>query len=161
MAKHFLNTNDEDFEFVLIGIISAENQYSMISRINDALGINLYLSDYIPFHLKESRLFKFSLFRFVDEELNLEYCFIPNTSNFDEPSTNTANQNDLFSGLDIDESTKLIKELPKTNYFLILKGESLHTYEHKIMDRLKNIPEIIQLQAIEPNELPSRRNLIF
>ncbi len=161
MAKHILNTTEDDFDFVLTGIICSENQYYLAGKISDVLGINLFLSDYIPFNLKNGNLFKFSLYRFVDEELNLEYFFIPNNSNFEELNLNVASQDDLFAGQEVEESVKLIKELPKTNYFLILKGENLHAFQYKILDRLKTIPEIIQLQDLEPNDLVSKRNLIF
>ena len=161
MVKHFLNTNEDDLDFVLIGITCLENQYSVAGLIDNALKIKLFLSDYIPFNLKEGRIFKFSLFRFPDEELGLEYFFIPNSSNFEEPNIYPSEKDDLFAGLDVDESVKLIKELPKTDYFLILKGEDLHNYQYKIIDKLKNYPEIIQIQAIEPQDLPSKRNLIF
>lgn len=162
MAKYVLNSSEDDLDFVLIGITCLESQYTVSALIDDALKINLFLSDYIPFNLKEGRIFKFSLYRFLDEELGLEYYFIPNTSNFEEPNINTSNsKNDLFSGIDVDESVKLIKELPKTDYFLILKGEDLHNYQYKIIDKLKTFPEIIQIQAIEPQDLPSKRNLIF
>lgn len=161
MAKHVLNIQEDDLDFVVIGISCLENQYFVSALIDNALKINLFLSDYVPFNLKEGRIFKFSLFRFMDEELGLEYFFIPNTSNFEEPNMNASGKNDLFADIDVDESTKLIKELPKTDYFLILKGEDLHNYQFKIIDKLKACPEIIQVQAIEPYELPSRRNLIF
>jgi hypothetical protein len=161
VAKHILNSNDEDFDFVLIGITCPENQYQVLSLVNDALKTNLFLSDYIPFNLKDGKLFRFSLYRFTDEEIGLEYFFIPNTSNFDEPNINNPVVNDLFAEINVDESVKLIKELPKTDYFLILKGEDLHRHQFKIIERLKTIGEIVQIQSIEPRELPSKRNLIF
>jgi len=162
VAKYVLNSSEDDLDFVLIGITCLENQYSAAALLDDALKIKLFLSDHIPFNLKEGRVFKFSLFRFLDEELGLEYFFIPNTSNFEEPNINTpTDKNDLFSGIDVDESVKLIKELPKTDFFLILKGEDLHKHQFKIIERLKNYPDIIQIQAIEPHDLPSKRNLIF
>jgi len=97
----------------------------------------------------------------MDEDLGLEYFLIPNTSNLEDPNLNTVGANNLFTGLDIDESVKLVKELPKTDYFLIIKGEDLHYYQFKIMEKLKTIPEILQVQTIEANDLPSKRNLIF
>jgi hypothetical protein len=161
VAKHFLNTGDEVFDFVLVGITCPENQYRLVSLLNDTLGINLFLSDYPPFNLKDGKLFRFSLYRYLDEELGLDYSFIPNTSNFNEPNPNTVQTGDLFSELEVDESVRLVKELPKTDYFLILKGEDLHNVQFKIMELLKTIDEIIQLQAIEPHDLQSKRNLIF
>lgn len=162
MAKHILNTGADDFDFVLLGISSSESQYRMVSLINDALGIDLFLSDYLPFSLKDSKVFRFSLYRFNDEELRLEYFFIPNNSNFDEPDASPSKDGaGLFSGLDVEEAVKLIKELPKTDFFLLLKGEDLHHVQFKIAERLKKIEAIVQLQTIEAHDLPSRRNLIF
>ncbi len=161
MAKYILNNHQDDFDFVLIGITCPENQYYVASLIDDVLKIKLFLSDFVPFNLKEGRLFKFSLFRFLDEDLGLEYYFVPNTSNFEEPNMNAGTSADLFAGQDVDESVKLIKELPKTDYFLILKGEDLFNYQYKVIEKLKTLPDIIQIQAIEAHDLPSKRNLIF
>ena len=161
MAKHFLNTGEDELNFALIGIACAEDQYRMVSLLNDALNINLSLSDYLPLLAKDDKVFKFSLFRFVDEDLRLEFNCIPNNSNFDEPHIEQAQSLDLFNGLKLDESSKLIRELPKTDYFLILKGDETHSYQFKIIDKLKKIPDIIQIQTIEPQELSSRKNLIF
>ncbi len=162
MAKHVLQNSDDEIDFVLIGITCPENQYVLASLLDQTLHIQLRLSDYIPFALKDSRLFHFSLYHFLDEDIGLEYFFISNASNFEEPKlVEPSPGDDLFSGLDVDESVKLIKELPKTDYFLILKGEDLHNYQFKIIQRLKTLSEIIQVQAIEPIDLPSRRNLIF
>lgn len=162
MAKHVLQNSDDEIDFVLIGLTSSENQYVLASLVDHTLNIRLRLSENVPFALKDSKLFHFALYHFLDEEIGLEYFFISNSSNFEEPNPNSSGTaNDLFSGVEIDESVKLIKELPKTDYFLILKGEDLHNYQFKIIQKLKALPEIIQIQAIEPVDLPSRRNLIF
>lgn len=161
MAKHVLNTSQDDLDFALLGISSLENQYAMLARINDVLRTSLVLSDYIPYSLKDGKIFRFSLYHFMDEDLGLEYFMIPNASNFEEPNMNASGTNDLFSGMDVDESVKLVKELPKTDYFLILKGEDIHQYKFKVLDKLKAIEEVIQVQTIEAADLPSRRNLIF
>lgn len=161
MAKHVLNTGAEDYDFVLIGITCSENQYFLSTAIGDALNISFFLSDYVPFSLKEGKIFRFSLFRFLDEELGVEYFFVPNASNFEDVNPNAPASDNLFSGLEVEETVRLIKELPKTDYFIILKGENIHNVQFKIIDRLKTIPEIIQIQLIEANELASKRNLIF
>lgn len=162
MAKHVLHNSDDEIDFVLIGITCTENQYVLASLIDRTLHLQLRLSDHVPFALKDSKLFHFSLYHFLDEEMGLEYYFISNTSNFEAPREGEQREAlDLFSGQEVDESVKLIKELPKTDYFLILKGEDLHNYQFKVIQKLKTLPEIIQVQAIEPIDLPSRRNLIF
>ena len=161
MAKYLLNTNEEELIFTLIGITCSEDQYRLISLINDQLNINLVLSDYLPLITKDDRVFKFSLFKFIDEDLRLEYNLIPNTSNFEEPKLSNSQMTDLFSGFNLEESSKLIKELPKTDYFLILKGDETHLFQFKIIEKLKNINEIIQIQTIEQHDLSSKKNLIF
>ncbi|MBA3663455.1 MAG: IPExxxVDY family protein [Bacteroidetes bacterium] len=161
MAKHTLNTSSDDLDFVLIGITSAENQYSLVTSINRAIGIDLALGDNIPYNLKGGKLFYFSLFRYVSEEMGLEYFLIPNASNLEINRDDGAGAGDLFSEHTVEESTRLVKELPKTDYFIILKGEDLHLFQFKIIENLKTIQEIIQVQNIEPNDLPSKMNLVF
>ncbi len=164
MAKHFLNNNRDDLDFVLIGLMSSENQYSIVSSVNKALGTEFALSDNIPFNLKDGKLFNFSLFRYVSEEFGLEYFLIPNNSNFEEARFDASNGDivaDLFAEFKVEESTKLIKELPKTDYFIILKGEDLHLFQFKIVEQLKTIKDILQVQSIEPRDLPSKMNLVF
>jgi hypothetical protein len=160
MAKHFLSSSDDELDFVLTAITCSEDQYAVTALIDRALDIHLRLSDFVPFNLKEGRVFKFSLYRFLDEELGLEYCLVSNSSNFEEPNINVQDSG-LFSGIDVEESVKLIKEMPKTDYFLLLKGDDLHNYQFKIIDALKKIPEILQVTPVEPHLLASRRNLIF
>jgi hypothetical protein len=160
LAKYVLNSGD-DYDFILLGIVCPEDQYRMCSLLNDALRIDLRLSDFVPLILKGGKVFNFSLFRFADEELGLEYFFVSNTSNFEQPSTVQQGGNGVFSELEVDESARLVKELPRTDYFLILKGENLHNRQFKVIDAIKTIAEIIQVQSIQPNELASRRNLIF
>ncbi len=161
MAKIILNTSEDYFDFMLFGIVCQENQYHIVSAINQYLKINLCLTDFLPFNLKDGKLFNFSLYSFQEEDLGITFQLIPNHSNFEEPNINDIKSNDLFAEVDVDESVKLIKELSKTDYFLLVKGEDIHIYQTKIIDKLKLISEIIQVQFIEANELTSKRNLIF
>lgn len=161
MAKHTLNTGGGELDFLLIGLMSQDNLYSAVSAVNDAIGTDLALSDNIPYNLKEGKLFYFSLFYCASEEFGLEYYFIPNSSNLDSAGEKNTSGGDLFSELKVEESTKLIKELPKTDYFLIVKGDDLHLHQFKIAEKLKGAPGILQVQIIEQKELPSRMNLVF
>ncbi|MBK9285421.1 MAG: IPExxxVDY family protein [Sphingobacteriaceae bacterium] len=161
MAKYVLNNSEENFNFLLFGIISEENQYSIVSKINRTLVIDLALSDNISYNLKPGNVFSFSLFKYFDEELGLEINLIANVSNLETQKSQEGKADDLFSGTAVEESAKLIKELPKINYFILIKGEDLHLYKFKIADKLKSIKEILQIQHIEPQQLSSRSNLVF
>jgi hypothetical protein len=160
MAKHILQNSDADLDFVLVGITSFCDQYEIIAVVDDTLKTKFFLSDYIPFGLKDGNLFKFSLYKYLDEELGLEYYLIPNSSNFEEPKE-TFQTNLLFDRMDVETSVRLVKELPKTDYFLVLKGEDLLNYQFRIVELLRKCPGVISATALDPMDLPSRRNLIF
>jgi hypothetical protein len=161
LAKHVLHNAGEDFNFLLFGLVCLEDQYRTVSLVNDALNIDLQLVHFLPYSLKDGKIFNFSLYGYEDEELYLEFSLIPNTSNFDEPRTNGPDAQDLFSGQTVDETVRLIKELPRTDYFLIVKGEELHHYEFRISEALRGVPGFLQIQTIRPDELQSKRNLLF
>lgn len=162
MAKHILHNDVDLFDFVLIGIACPENQYVIINNINLHLNINLSLSQTLKFDLKKHDLFEFSLFHYVDEELGLEYSVVPNKSNY-RPMQNKDAGFDLFANSDqvIEETALLINELPHTNYFFILKGESAIHEQYNVFKLLKSIPVINQVHEIIPDKLPSKNNLIF
>lgn len=163
MAKYTLNSDPEDFNFLLFGIASSENQYVLASTINSALGIDLRLSNYIDLSHRMGKDFKFSFFDYLDEEFNLEYNLIPNKSNNVAKEKTEKQDGDLFSMFNenVDESSRLIPELTKTDYLLLIKGDEHYNFTYKITDALKKIPEIISLQEIIPEKLANKNNLIF
>ncbi len=160
IIKHNLLSTDGDFDFVLFGITCLQSTYEVVSKINEHLQIDLCLQSILPYNLKGGKLFNFCLFDYYDEHFNLHYNFIPNASN-SEDAFNSSPSTDLFTEQNIEESVRLIKELPKTDYFLIIKGEELHLSQFKILEKLKQEESFIQLQTIEIDDLPSKRNLVF
>jgi hypothetical protein len=160
LAKHTLDSEAGDYEFALLGITCAEDQYRVVSLVNDYLGISMRLSSYVPMTLKKGQVYSFSLYRHEDENVGLEYFLLPNSSNFEPPGSRTSG-GDLFAGQDVDESTRLIRELPTTDYFLMLKGELREAYKYKVLTILREVEDFTQVQTIEPETLHSKRNLIF
>ncbi|MGE0568952.1 MAG: IPExxxVDY family protein [Bacteroidia bacterium] len=162
MAKLSLHSDDSIFDFVLLGISSQENQYVLVSVINDFLNIELELNRFIPLILKSSDLFEFSQYRYIDENHALEYYFLPNRSNHrnerKKPQTS-----DLFSEIkhSIDESVLLIPELKQTDFFILIKGEKAEYYKTKLFELLKSTPYIDTVHEIIPEKLASRNNLVF
>jgi hypothetical protein len=106
-------------------------------------------------------VFYFSLFSYDDKDFGINYLFVPNTSNFDPPLAAESESGGLFTGLDVEERAKLIKELPLTDYFLILKGEEVQKYRHLIIERLKKTEGVLRIQNIDVADLPSKSNLVF
>lgn len=162
MAKaHVLNINEEDYEFALLGLSILKDQYETAISLNETLLIHLELNNHFSLALKDNKLFSFSLFSYLDKDFGIEYLLIPNASNFEKPNFNTVGNLDLFSEIAVEERSLLIKELPKTDYFLILKGEEIEAHKHKVIQRIKTINELLSVQLIDVSDLPSRSNLVF
>jgi hypothetical protein len=162
VAKHVLHNDVNFFDFVLIGISSVEDQYVVVNNINQTLNIDLALSHHLRSASKNTDLFDFSVYAFIDEDLGLEYYVIPNKSNH-RPKQKTSPSKDLFSDSkqNIEQSILLIAELPRTNYFLLLKGESAIHEQYNVFTMLRKIDCIEQVHKIIPEKLASRNNLIF
>jgi hypothetical protein len=162
MAKYTLQNDLNIFDFVLLGIASPENQYVLVNAVNFDLCISLELHQVLKISQKHGRLFDFSLYGFVDEDMGLEYYLLPNKSNY-QPKTGNEKPNDLFasSNQQVEEAALLVPELPHTNYFLILKGESAFHEQYEIFKYLKKVHGIQQVHEIIPERLPSKNHLVF
>ncbi len=158
--KYSLDSEFEDFNFLLFGISTTLDQYSVISQINNLLKIDLSLQIIIPYYLKDNGTFNYNLYSCEVPELFLEFNLIANLSNF-ETTPEASITNDLFTGHAVEERARLIKELPKTDYFIIVKGEQLYAYENKIYDKLKQVNYFTKVQQIQPDELKSANHLLF
>lgn len=162
MAKYTLQNDENIFDFVLIGISSNENQYVIINNINSQLNIDLFLHENLKLSQKNHEIFEFSIYHFSHQEMALEYFLVPNKSNYKSTIQSKA-VNDLFSntGQSFEETVLLINELPRTDYFLLLKGESAIHEQYNVFKLLKEIEVINQVHEIIPEKLSSRNNLIF
>lgn len=158
--RYSLDADAEEFNFLLIGISCALDQYSVVTALNKQLNIDLGLQSVVPYHLKGNSTFSYNLYACEVSELYLEFNLISNLSNFESDVIDTTS-NDLFATQAVEERARLIKELPKTDYFLIMKGESLELYEYKVIEALKGIQDFTQIQQIQVDELKSGSNLIF
>lgn len=155
-----MDADAEEFNFLLIGISCALNQYTVVTLLNKQLNIDLCLQSIVPYHLKGNNTFSYNLYGCEVPELYLEFNLISNLSNFESDVIDAAS-NDLFATQAVEERARLIKELPKTDYFLIVKGESLELYEYKVVEALKGVADFTQIQQIQVDELKSGSNLIF
>jgi hypothetical protein len=159
MAKHVLQPSADDLDFDLIGITTAMNQYETVAVLNRALAIDLTLEGFVPMQTKDGKLFNYSLYAFDDEALGLNYSLIPNASNL-EGNNGTAGTG-LFSDVVVEGTARLIRELPRTNYFLLVKGEITNHLLHKILETLQKENGMYNVDFISVGDLPSRKNLIF
>jgi hypothetical protein len=158
--KYNLDSEFDDFNFLLFGISTTLDQYSVITQINNLLNIEFCLQSIVPYYLKGNSTFNYNLYTCDVPELFLEFNLIANLSNF-ETTIITTPTNDLFAEQAVEERARLIKELPKTDYFIIVKGEQMFAYENKILEKLKQVNDFTQIQQIQPEELKNANHLIF
>ena len=162
MARpHLLKISDNEFDFALLGLSIIKDQYETVTAINAALGVQFQLSEYVQLNLKSRHMFRFSLYRFEDAAFYLEYLLIPNASNFQEPQPTEVTPPELFQVMEVEERTLLIKELPKTDYFVILRGEEVRQQVHRVIELLRRVPDMMAVELIDVMSLPSRNNLVF
>jgi hypothetical protein len=157
MAKHQLGSSGNELDFQLFSISTSMNQYEAVSAVNAALGTDLALEGNVPMNLRDGNMFSFSLFGYTDESLALEYLLVPNASNaVPAPPPGRG----LFESVGVEETTRLVKELPRTDYFLIVKGETHPHLMHRMLECLQAVEGFIAAM-IRVDDLPSRKNLIF
>ncbi|MBS1651616.1 MAG: IPExxxVDY family protein [Bacteroidetes bacterium] len=161
MAKHSLQSDLDNENFSLIGLKSNKTFQEVIYAINSILNIQLSFSSNTTYNLKGGKLFNFELFDFYDDDFLIEYIVIPNVGALFEKKIEFTEKQNLFSEIEVDESFKLIKELPYIDYFIIMKGETILHQQFIIFDLINKSNYFTLAQRIEPDLLSSRKNLIF
>ncbi len=165
MKKYSLDiSNEEVFDFDIIGISCIESHYKAVYEINALLNIELVLETYLEYTHKEGNEFLFPLYQFKDEALSIEYNLIPNQTSYQPPKLKSMKPlPDLFLG-EVEESTKLLPELENTNYFFLLKGTNRYLYYHQVLEQIRKCPVFTGVQEIFVEDLKdkkSRGNLLF
>ncbi|MFO0323095.1 MAG: IPExxxVDY family protein [Bacteroidota bacterium] len=165
MALHSLDIyDDEHFDFDIISISSSASIYSVISELNQSLNIDLKLRDFLDFSHKEGEQFLFPLYTHLHEELNIEFNLISNQTSFQSPDRKSSQLGiDLFSG-NVQRHTKLLAELEKSDYFLIIKGDNRFLHNYSIIEAIKNNVNFISVHEIYLEKLKdkkSKTNLLF
>ena len=122
----------------------------------------MFLHENLKLSQKNHEVFEFAIYNYSNQEMGLEYFLVPNKSNY-KSTIQSKTVNDLFAntGQSFEETVLLINELPRTDYFLLLKGESAIHEQYNVFQLLKEIEVINQVHEIIPEKLSSRNNLIF
>jgi hypothetical protein len=140
LAKIVLKLSEEDkFDFTLIGIICHHRDYRLCMAINKKLEINLSRKDdYIVFNNKRMEDQLFSFYEFINEE-NDQYNLISNKS----------------------QKGFLIPEQNQIDFLFLLRFMRGPVDDSEIISQLKEIPVILGAYKLETARLKSRENLVF
>lgn len=165
MTTHSLDHSaEEHFDFDIFSITSTESIYRVIHELNEALDIDLQLTDLLEFTHKEGEDFYFPLYGFDHESLNIEFNLIPNQTSFQPKVENSQlKELDLFAG-EIEQTTQLLPELVNSDYFLIIKGDNRYLHNHTIFESIKLNPAFIIVRELFIDDLKDKKskgNLLF
>lgn len=140
MAKTVLKlSNDDDYDFILIGIVCQHRDYRLCHELNRALNINLLKSEeYTVFNNKRMEDHAFSFYEFMNEE------------------------GDRFN-LISNRCTKgfLIPEQKTIDYWFLIRPDKTRFEESELIASMKNIKVILGVYRQEVVKLKSKDNLIF
>lgn len=137
MAKLVLSLNEDEFDFGLLAICSHIKDYRMGWEINRHLNFDLQRIDDIELKTPAG-ITSFSFFSYFNEETKVSVYLLANRS----------------------EGGLLIPEKKQVDFFLIIK-EADESYYNEILLKLKKLPNILAVYAINPLELKSKNNLLF
>jgi hypothetical protein len=155
---------EEHFDFDLFSITCNESVYRVIHELNNDLDIDLQLNELLDYTHKEGQDFYFPVYTFQHETLNIEFNLLQNQTSFQPKSNKQSSEPiDLFAG-EVEETTKLMPELDKTDYFLLIKGDNRYLYNHTILETIqenKNFLSVQELFMEDIKDKKSRTNLLF
>ena len=131
--------NDEQFDFILIGIVCQHKDYRLCHEVNTALEIVLKREeDYTIFNGKRMEQVTFSFYRYHTDEDDQYYLL-----------SNKGKQ-----GL-------LIPEQNQNDYFFIIRENVKRINQVELTNRLKELNIILGTYKMDPKNLKSRENLLF
>jgi hypothetical protein len=165
MATYSLDINaEEHFDFDIFSITCTESIYRVVHELNQSLNIDLQLNDLLDFTHKEGEDFYFPLYTYSHDELNIEFNLLPNQTSF-QPKVEGVKPKefDLFAG-DVEQTTHLIPELEKSDYFLLIKGDNRYLYNHAIFESIKLNSTFIIVHEVFIEDLKDKKakgNLLF
>ncbi len=154
---------EEHFDFDLFSITCDESVYRVIHELNNDLDIDLQLNELLDYTHKEGEDFYFPVYAFQHESLNIEFNLIQNQTSFQPSAKHKTQPTDLFAG-EIEHTTRLMPELEKTDYLLLIKGDNRYLYNHTILETIqknKSFTSAHELFMEDIKDKKSRTNLLF
>ncbi|HQV99253.1 MAG TPA: IPExxxVDY family protein [Bacteroidia bacterium] len=140
MAKTVIKlTNDDDYDFIVIGIVCQHRDYRLCHELNQLLHINLNKKeDYSVFNNKRMEDHAFSFYEYVNADGD-RYNLISNRCS---------------KGV-------LLPEQKVIDYVLLIRPDKTRIDESELLSNLKNAKVILGVYRLEVLKLKSKDNLLF
>ena len=136
--KHKLEYK-EDFDFLLLGLASNENDYRLIWRINNVFNYSFERSDNLRVVISNSEEMEFSHYTYDDENTFLYYRIMSNKC----------------------DKGVLIEELKNIDYLLIIQGDFSESFVTGFVSKMKKIENIHGVFRISPANLKNKERLLI
>ena len=135
---HKLSEN-ESYDFGLIGISSPEYDFRLCWIINNTLGFNLHRQDDLEiWHKGLDDTQVFQQFRYYDEDTLLSYRLICNKC----------------------ENGYLLEEMTNVDYLIQVSGDLDQNFINKLIKKLNALEDIALAFPLDPSLLKSRKKLL-
>ena len=139
LKRHKLGYSDT-FDFLLLGLVSTENDYRLIWRINRTFNFSFAKAGNHNAHAKnDENELEFSHYTYNDEDSFIFYRLLANKS----------------------DKGALLEEYRNIDYLLIISGEFSETFITNLITKLKNIEHIQGVFRLSPGTLKNRERLLF
>ncbi len=148
----------EEDEFKLIGLVSVLEDYRLAYFLNKNLGWSLVKSKFDLDFRNRAGQGNYPVFEFDQDSIGLEIKLINNKYS----GVISKSETEVYGLFDqIEHTTYLIPEKKNIDYLIKLSGEiNDHTLE-KIIDTIKNIPQVQTSYNLEVKDIKSKEFLIF
>lgn len=140
MAKYKLDIEEENDDFLIIGICSHIKDYRITWLINQQLNLELVRSetDLVNWTSAKSKRQSYARFQYHDEQLEADYYLISNNAG----------------------NIKLLPDQKMFDFFLMIKNNNELSLPNLVKE-LMAIPEILTAYAIDSKQIKHKDNIIF
>lgn len=140
-----------DFDFDVIGLVSALPPYQIAWQVNNHLQIDLVKQQDIDLHFTRKKL---AISNFLYRE-KYSYLRIIRNKSAEEKS---AAPTELF---EVSTSDYFLPELRKFDYIVLMEGTIRKLYTDEVVSRLNRIDNVQLVTPIDPDDIKDKDNLIF
>lgn len=140
-----------DFDFDVIGVVSALSPYQLAWNINQSLKIDLVKEQDITIDFTRKSI---AICNYLYREKYSYFRIIRNKS----MEERTTSPGELF---EIARSEYFLPELKKYDYIVLVEGNIRKLYTDEIIDRLHQISKIQLITPIDLDDIRDKDNLIF
>ncbi len=130
----------QNFDFLLFGLASHENDYRLVWNINQTFSFNFERGNsHKLFSKKAGKELEFPLYTYDDEDTYYLYQLLSNKC----------------------EDGVLLEELKNIDYLIMIQGDFTEAFSNGFQNRLKKLECVQGVFKIDPSSLKNRENLVF